>query len=171
MMEVYVLVARKKSVGMLIAAGLLLALALASLILSCMSSPIIFAFTIAFSAGFYFVYLYTNQEFEYSYFDGDVRFAKILNKSKRKQLKGYSMDDVTCIAPAGDERVVRFEKDPNVRKKNYTSGKAGVPYYEMVVREAKDNGCTLIQFEPDEEYLNAVCMKYGQKVVRKRINF
>lgn len=108
---------------------------------------------------------FLHREFEYSYFDGDVRFARITNKSRRKALQGYSMEEVLQIAPAGDRSMHKYENDSQVKKKDYTSGIHNVPYYEMAVKTT--NGISLIKFEPDDKYLDAVCMKFPQKVIRK----
>jgi hypothetical protein len=51
-----------------------------------------------------------------------------------------------------------------VKKLDYTSGNKEALYYEMVVND--ENGTKLIMFEPDDQYLDAVCVKYPQKVVR-----
>ena len=106
-----------------------------------------------------------NKEFEYSFFDGDVRFAKVMNKSRRKALKSFSMDEVIQIAPAGDRCVYKYENDQSVKVIDYTSGYKDVPYYDMIVKN--QDQISLIKFEPDEKYLDAVCVKYAQKVVRR----
>lgn len=166
MLEIYVLVERKKPMLLLLLNVLVLTLAVMSLMLSCLGLSFMIILAVVLGCVLYFLFLYLNQEYEYSYFDGDVRFARILNKSRRKNLKSYTMDEVIQIAPAGDRSVMKYENDPKVKKKNYTSGFRGVPYYEMVVRGSGDDGVVLIKFEPDDAYLNAVCMKYAQKVVR-----
>lgn len=105
-----------------------------------------------------------NYEYEYSYFDGDVRFAKIINKANRKKLPGYKMSEVLAIAPVGDASVAQYEnsKNVNVRKLN-----SGYPDRELFVMVAKcENGIDLVYFEPDKRYLDAVCVKYGYKVRR-----
>lgn len=171
MLEIYVLVEKKKSMLMLFLNAFVLTLAIIALILSCLSLPFMILIALVLACAWYFLFLYSNQEYEYSYFDGDVRFARILNKSRRKNLKSYTMDEVIQIAPAGDRSVMKYENDPKVKKRNYTSRFQGVPYYEMVIRSSDDDGLVLIQFEPDEAYLNAVCMKYSQKVIRDPSGF
>ena len=76
-----------------------------------------------------------------------------------------SMEEVLQIAPAGDRSMHKYENDSQVKKKDYTSGIHNVPYYEMAVKTT--NGISLIKFEPDDKYLDAVCMKFPQKVIRK----
>ena len=103
-------------------------------------------------------------EFEYSYFDGDFRFAKIINKQKRKELTGYVAEHVIVIAPKGDRSIYKYENDSQVKKRDLTSGKKDAKVYAMVVKT--EAGYQMTTFEPDDKYLDAVCIKYRQKVVR-----
>ncbi len=105
-----------------------------------------------------------NYEFEYSYFDGDVRFAKIINKAKRKRLPGYNMADVFIIAPADDPSAYKYEHDSSAKIRRYQSGYKNRKLYVMAVKGKETN--ELIYFEPDEKYLDAVCQKFGHKVRR-----
>ncbi len=163
-MEVYVLVTKKKSLIMQILAGLMLGLVAVSIYLTILV-PLFMGLIIIFGALFYLFQFRQFREFEYSYFDGDVRFAKISNKSRRKTLKRFTMEEVLQIAPAGDRSVYKYETDSNVRKYNYASGYAGGAVYDMVYKDG-DN-VNLIVFEPDERYLQEVRKKYAQKVILK----
>jgi hypothetical protein len=163
MLEIYVLVERSKSMAIRLLAYFFFAVTVALLLLSC-SSPFFLPFAILTGALWYLFQFRSNKEFEYSYFDGEVRFAKIMNKSRRKKLATYSMEEVLQIAPSGDRSMYKYETDTNVKKVDYTSGKKDTPYYEMAVKH--ENSMLLIQFEPDDSYLDAVCIKYAYKVVR-----
>lgn len=165
MLEVFVLVKKKRSILMQFACAVVFMLALITLFFSCFIQFLIIA-AVVLACIWYLMQFQTNLEYEYSYFDGEVRFAKIMNKSYRKTLRSYSMDEVIAIAPSGDRSVYRYEMNSKIKCKNYTSGYAGEPYYVMVVH-AQGIGDLMIKFQPDEEYLDAVCMKYGQKVVRR----
>ena len=76
------------------------------------------------------------------------------------------MDEVVTIAPAGDRSVYDYENDNSVQVKDYTSHKKDTPYYDLVIK--KEAGTLLIKYEPDDEYLDAVQVKYAQKVVRRQ---
>lgn len=167
MMEVFVLVPAKKPVWMRLLACFALAAAAASAVLTC-SSMAFLPLCAIFAGGWYFFQFSSNREYEYSYFDGEVRFARITNKSRRKKLKEYSMDEVIKIAPVGDSSVAQYEKDSNVTVKDFTSQKKENPYYEMIVKDSER--IILYKVELDDAYLDAVCMKYASKVVRKRAN-
>ncbi len=164
MLEVYVLVESRKSPLVRFLAYLSLLGAVACLLLSCryfvfMTVGVIMIFV------WYFLQFRQFKEYEYSYFDGECRFARIMNKSRRKRLCVINMDEVMQIAPAGDRSVSNYERDASVKKTDYTSH-TKAPYYDLVYKQ-KD-GCRIIQFEPDEAYLDAVCVKYGQKVIRRK---
>lgn len=161
-MEVYVLVTKKKSLVMQILAGIMLVFVVISVYLTLLL-PLFMVLIMIFGALFYLFQFRQFREFEYSYFDGDVRFAKISNKSRRKTLKRFTMEEVVQIAPAGDRSVYKYEADSNVRKYRYDSGYADRIVYDMIFKDG-DN-VNLIAFEPDERYLQEVRKKYAQKVI------
>ena len=101
-MEVFTLIARKKNVALVFVSYLLVALAAISLLTICIGFAPGILFAVVFGLIAYLMIMAQNTEFEYSYFDGELRFAKIKNKSRRKRLGIYSMESVAAIAPAGD---------------------------------------------------------------------
>jgi hypothetical protein len=105
-----------------------------------------------------------NYEFEYSFFDDEVRFAKIINKSRRKKLPGYKMAEVMAIAPKGHDRVSQYEKDNTAAVRNLCSGFKDARIYVMAAKD-KD-GIELVYFEPDETYLNEICKRYPSRVTK-----
>lgn len=163
-MEVYVLVPVRKTMGAKIVGTMMLVLAVVCLLCTCLISVI--TLPAALVCGIiWFVLMGNTKEFEYSYFDGEVRFAKVLNKNRRKSLGSYPMDDVIQIAPAGDRSVSRYEQEGNAKVIDYTSHDKDTPYYDMILK--KEGDTLLIKFEPDEKYLEAVEYKYRQKVIRR----
>ena len=105
-----------------------------------------------------------NIEYEYSYFDGEFRFARITNKQRRKELPGYEAKNVLIIAPKGNRSLYQYENGQQIKVRDLSSGKPDAKLYGMVVNTQA--GTHLVWFEPDEEYLDAVCIKYAQKVVK-----
>ena len=88
-MEVYVLVPVRKTVVAKVVGTLMLVLAVVSLLAACLTSGI--TLPVALVCGIvWFVLMGNSKEFEYSYFDGEVRFAKVLNKNRRKSLGSNS---------------------------------------------------------------------------------
>lgn len=163
MLEVYVLVERKKGAIQKFFSIFLLVLAVVAFLTCCINSAFLTVSVIALIAWFVLRYV-GNMEYEYSYFDGDLKFARVMNKSRRKNCKGYQMGDVLLIAPAGHEKIKQYEGQGVAKVLNYTSHKKEVPYYEMIIKQ-QDN-LIKVKFEPDEKYLDAVCIKYRSKVVR-----
>ncbi len=123
-----------------------------------------FIVSIAFFLGFYFLQIKGAIEYECSYFDGDIRFARVRAKSSRKALKHYNIDSVLQIAPAGDRSVYRYENDQKVKVFDYTSKVKGVPYYDMIIKDGET--ICLYKVELDDKYLDAVCIKNAYKVIR-----
>ena len=78
MFEVFVLVPVRKSFTVKLASTVSLFLGLASLFLAC-SSGIFAILFILFAALWYVLTFQANKEYEYSYFDGEVRFARVMN--------------------------------------------------------------------------------------------
>ena len=166
MVEVFVLIEKKKSILKTLLASLSLGLAVMCILLS-VKMYTFFVVGILFGLLSYFLFFKSGLEYEYSYFDGELRFAKVMDKSRRKALKTYNMEDVVTIAPAGDRSVYNYENDNNVKVVNYTSGKPGVSYYDIVIKDTVNNNYILIKAELDDKYLDAVCIKHASKVIRK----
>lgn len=166
MYEVFVLTPVRKPLWAKLASVVSLLLGVGCMLLACGSAIFAILF-IVFALLWYVLTFRFYMEYEYSYFDGEVRFARIMNKSHRKTLEVYNMNDVIALAPGGDRSVYNYENDRSIKVKDYTSRKKGVPYYDLVVK--KDANTTLlIKYEPDDEYLDAVQVKYAQKVVRRQ---
>lgn len=163
MLEVYVLVEKEKSLVMKILSVIFFVIGAYFMYATLVGLIIYFAVAVPFLAlGWFFKN--RSLEYEYSYFDGDFRFAKIINKQKRKELLGYDVDNIIVIAPKDDRSVYQYFKNPQVRTRDFTSGKKDAKVYAMVAKV--EEGLHMTLFEPDEKYLDAVCIKYRQKVVR-----
>lgn len=163
MLEVYVLVAKKKSMSMKVLTAILGLIGVYFLYATLVGLVVFFAVAVPFLALAWYFHK-KELEFEYSYFDGEFRFAKIYNKQKRKDLKGYEADNVIIIAPEGDRGLYQYENNPQVKKRDLTSGYKDRKVYCLVAKN--EEGYELTKYEPDEKYLDAVCIKYRQKVVR-----
>ena len=157
-MEVFTLIARKKNVALVFVSYLLVALAAISLLTICIGFAPGILFAVVFGLIAYLMIMAQNTEFEYSYFDGELRFAKIKNKSRRKRLGIYSMESVAAIAPAGDRSVYNYENGNEIKKIDYTSGQKDVPYYDIVIKSPDEN--VLIKAELDDKFLTEVEKKY-----------
>lgn len=163
MLEVYVIVQKKKSLIMKFFTVLCFVIGAYFMYATLMGLILFFAIAVPFLALGWFL-KNRSMEYEYSYFDGDFRFAKIFNKQKRKELIGYEADNVIVIAPKGDRSLYQYEKNNQVKRRDLSSRNKDARIYVMVAKA--DEGYHMTYFEPDDEYLDAVCIKYRQKVVR-----
>ena len=102
-------------------------------------------------------------EYEYTYYDTDMHIAKIINKARRKNLADLNMDEVLVIAPKGDRSVYKYENDKSTKYKDYTSGDKSAKVYELIYKTS--NGICRYEFEPDEEMLQAMKVKYPHTVI------
>ena len=105
-----------------------------------------------------------NIEFEYTYYDGDLRMAKIINKAKRKNIVSVNMEEVLIIAPKGDRSIYKYENDNSCRYRDLTSGDSSAKVYAVIFKDEK--GMCRYEFEPDEAMLDAICVKYPRSVVK-----
>lgn len=163
MNEKLVIVPKKNTAGKKILNTVWFALALLFL-LTAFLMPIFFLVAMVFAAVWYFQAFQSDIEYEYTYFDGEFRFAKIKAKRKRKNLGNVEMEDVVAIAPKGDRSVYKYETDRNLTCRNLTSGEAGAKVYELIYKGEK--GFCRYEFEPDEEMLDAVMVKYPRIVIK-----
>lgn len=165
MFENYVIVARKKSIGKRIAAILLLVAMFLLFFLGTVISPYIFEIPgLACGIGWYLLTFKSYLEYEYSYFDGELKITKIKNKGKRKRLKIIDMAKVIIMAPKGSRSVHHYEEDRQLQHLDYTSGMSGDNIYELVY--SSEEGITMISFEPDEKMIDAMRMKYSKIVMK-----
>ena len=117
-------------------------------------NPFIFLIPgIAFALVWYFQAFRSDIEYEYTYYDGELRFARIKAKSKRKAIGSVQMDDVLGFAPRGDRSVYKYENDKNLAYKNLTSGDPEAKVYELIAKGEK--GLVRYEFEPDYGKISA----------------
>lgn len=136
------------------------------LLLSTFVTPIFFAIpAILFGILWYYQTYRTDIEFEYTYFDGDLRMARIKDKRRRKLMGWLNFDEnVIMIAPKGDRSVYKYENDKNLTYKNLSSGVPGAKVYELIAKGEK--GIIRYEFEPDEDMLDAMRIKYPRLVIK-----
>jgi len=162
-MEVYVLVDKKQS-AFLKVLGVICAITGVFAIVLAMLGEVVFWLVAALCFVGFYILTMCKYEYEYSYFDGEFRFARITNKNARKQFDSYLIEDVQVLAPIMDRSVHSYLQQSGMKKRDYTTGNADARVYALVAKGQK--GMELIAFEPDDRYLDEVCIKYRQKVVR-----
>lgn len=165
MNEKLVIVPKIKTAGKKILNIVWFALACLMFLMATFITPVIFTIpAILFAVVWYYQTFRSAVEYEYTYYDGDLRFARIKAKSKRKSLAHIQMEDVLNIAPKGDRSVYKYESDRNLTFKDLTSGEQGAKIYELICKGEK--GMVRYEFEPDEEMLDAIMVKYPRSVIK-----
>ena len=160
--EVYVLVEKKKGGGSKVAFFACLVLALIGVAgFFAVGYGVAFLMAIIFGVLAWFIHK-SSVEYEYSHFDGEVKFVKIKNKSRRKKIAIYNMEDVTMIAPVMDRSVYGQVNNPKMKVIDLTSQKEDANVYAMVAKG--EQGPEVIKFEPDEQFLDAIAKKNAMKV-------
>lgn len=120
---------------------------------------------IGFFVWWWWTCFHSGLEYEYAYFDGNLDFDKIKDKRKRKSIISLHMDQVERIAPAGDPSLQNVhQKNSNVKFMDLSSRKEGRKFYELIWTEKQQTVC--IRFEPDDSFLDSICVKYARKVIR-----
>lgn len=164
MNEKLVIVPKRRTVGKKIFDVALFAVTCVFIILA-MVVPVFFIVPAAIGGTlWYFLSFHSDIEYEYTYYDGEFRFAKIRAKSKRKNLGEVQMEDVITLAPKGDRSVYKYENDSSVGYKNLTSGNGNANVYELIFKAEK--GIMRYEIEPDEDMLDAIRVKYPRLVAK-----
>lgn len=165
MHEKLVIVPKKRTMGKKILIMLWFVLACIFILMSTFITPLIFSIpAVAFGVIWYFQAFQSDVEWEYTYFDGDLNFARIKAKRKRKRIAAISMDDVVAIAPKGDRSVYKYENDKNLTYKDLTSGAPEAKVYELICKN--ESNMMRFEFEPDEEMLDAMLVKYPRLIIK-----
>lgn len=164
MREVLVIVPKIKTGGKKVLNIVWFVLACLMFILA-MFVPVFFTIpAVVFAVIWYFQSFRSDTEYEYTYYDGELRMARIKAKSRRKNLAKIEMEDVIAIAPKGERSVYKYENDNSLTCKKLTSGAPDAKVYELICKGEK--GMIRYEFEPDGEMLDAMLVKYPRIVIK-----
>lgn len=164
MREKLVIIPKKTSIGKKILCTVLFIMTCILFLLAIMAPVAFSILAVLFAVLWFFLTFRTSVEYEYTYYDGEMRFAKIIAKRKRKGVAKVQMEDVLAFAPKGDRSVYKYENDNSVTYKNLTSGQADKKVYELVFKGEK--GINRYEIEPDEEMLDEIMIKYPRSVIK-----
>ncbi|MGN0342482.1 MAG: DUF6106 family protein [Roseburia sp.] len=158
-----ILVKKRASAVQLVLAYALLLLCFACAIgfLLCFQLLFVLLFLIA-AILFYAVRATSRVEYEYSYIEGRLSFAKIKNKKRRKSLAVIEMETLQLIAPVGAPELRNFHENMNIIKRDYTSGEPDRKVYEAVYTQGES--VVDILFEPDENMLDMMAHRYASRI-------
>lgn len=165
MREVLNIVPKKKSTGKKILIGIWLALTIFCLAACIFITPFLFMVPmIIFGVIWYWQAFQSDIEYEYTYYAGDLKFAMVKAKRKRKKIVFLDIENVLQIAPKGDRSVYKYENDNTVSCKKLLSGKPDTKIYNVIYRDG--DKVSRIEFEPEEDLLDAIMVKYPRLVVK-----
>lgn len=159
-----VMVKRKPTVGRRAAmyatlfVAILMAAAAVMLNLLLFFTPTIVMFIV-----YYFVHKYSDQEFEYTYIEGEIDIDRISAKSRRKSIAKIDTEDLLLIAPEGNGELRTYENQASIDRKDCTSGYPDRRIYKLVYKSGK--GIGMISFEPDENFLSMIRQRNARKVI------
>lgn len=161
-----ILVNKKPSLGN--TAGRIVCIILLILFLALTFSPIapglFLAPAIIMGIIWYFLYLGSQTEYEYTYIEGRLSFARIKAKRRRKELARIEMEEVLVLAPEKAPELNSYHNgQQKVTCRNYTSGYGKQEIYEVVYKLGE--GIGIIRFEPDRNMLEMMQPRNMRKVI------
>ncbi|MBQ6946854.1 MAG: hypothetical protein IJN42_02305 [Clostridia bacterium] len=102
-------------------------------------------------------------EWEYTFVTNEVSFARIHNKSKRKDLLTCQVKDTIVLAKSTDEE--HLSTVPKNAKKYSFLSNTGTDYYVWAL-QGKNGKNICIYFEPNEKMLNSIYTLARSKVFK-----
>lgn len=87
-------------------------------------------------------------EYDYTFTNGTLDIAKVINNTKRKKLLSTNIKDFEAIASTKDEGFTRMLQHPGIKKINYFLNKGGGLYYGVFNHGGAKS---ILIFEPSEE--------------------
>lgn len=92
-------------------------------------------------------------EYEYTFTNGSLDFAKVMRQAKRKELGSMNVKNVTACGHVAHDSFRRFLAMKDVEKKNWFLNRDGNLFYFYYVKENKKH---IIVIEPSEEMVEMI---------------
>lgn len=92
-------------------------------------------------------------EFEYTFTNGELDFAKVFNNEKRKNLGSMKVSKVDSFGKVNSSAFQRYINTPDLKKRNWFLNRDAELYYFYFVKENIKN---IIIFEPDSEMVSNI---------------
>ena len=113
--------------------------------------------TLLVSAGFaVLLFFYKDNlklEYEYTFTNGTLDFAKVLRSARRKELGSMNVANVSACGHVAHDSFRRFLAQKDVEKKNWFLNRDGNLFYFYYVKENKKH---MIIIEPSEEMVGMI---------------
>ncbi len=98
-------------------------------------------------------------DFEYTFTNGEMDFAKVFNNQKRKNLGTMRVKNVEAFGPVSSSSFQRYITMPGIKKDHWFLNRGAELYYFYFV---KDGNKRVIVLEPSEEMVDLI-KKYLQR--------
>lgn len=92
-------------------------------------------------------------EYEYTFTNGSLDFAKVYRQAKRKELGSMNVKNVSACGHVAGEGFCRYLAMKDVEKKNWFANRDGNLFYFYYVKENKKH---MIIIEPSEEMVEMI---------------
>ncbi|MBR5288696.1 MAG: hypothetical protein IKU34_08945 [Clostridia bacterium] len=92
-------------------------------------------------------------EYEYTFTNGSLDFAKVLRGAKRKELGSMTVANVSACGHVAHDSFQRFLSMKDVKKKNWFLNRDGNLFYFYYVKENEKN---MIIIEPSEDMVEMI---------------
>lgn len=102
-------------------------------------------------------------EYEYIFVTSELEIDTVFNKSRRKKAQRLDLSKAEVIAPENHAEIKKFLGNPNVKVKDYSSGKATAKKYGIYY--VADGNNSVILIEPTDELLHAMKSYAPRKVI------
>ena len=142
-----VLVDKKVSVVNVILRYLCIALAIFCVLVSIIVYPgILLVPAIIFAVFWYLLKIASQIEWEYTYIEGRLSFARIKAKRKRKNVAKIEMEEVVLIAPSTAHELYNYHNNNQVSVKDCSSKQSGAKTYEVIYKNGSGLGDIAIRY-------------------------
>lgn len=92
-------------------------------------------------------------EYEYTFTNGSLDFAKVLRGSRRKELGSMNVANISACGHVAHESFHKFLSQKDVEKKNWFLNRDGNLFYFYYVKDSKKH---MIIIEPSEEMVQLI---------------
>lgn len=110
-------------------------------------------FAIAMAICLYVFKDYLKVEYEYTFTNGSLDFARVLRAARRKELGSMTVANVAACGHVAHASFQRFVSMPGVKKRNWFANRDGNLFYFYYV---KDDVKNMIVIEPSEEMVDMI---------------
>ena len=93
-------------------------------------------------------------EYEYTFTNGSLDFAKVLRQAKRKELGSMNVKNVSACGHVAGDSFRRYLSMKDIEKKNWFCNRDGNLFYFYYVKESRKH---MIIIEPSEEMVEMIC--------------